>query len=83
MIGGRSILTRTTSISFTIYQRSKEKEFSNLLDLSSLEKLTQSLFATMKLFDCEAQEMAKKMGFDYDKEEAEKMIFYAEERFGL
>ena len=41
------------------------------------------MFATMKLFDCEAQEMAKKMGFDYDKEEAEKMIFYAEERFGL
>ena len=57
-----------------------EKDFSALLDLSSLEKISQSLFATMKLFDCEAQELAKKMGFAYDQEVAEKMMAYAEER---
>ena len=58
----------------------KEKEFSALLDLSSIEKIKQSLFVTMKLFDCEAQELAKKMGFNYDREVAEKMMAYAEER---
>lgn len=58
----------------------KEKEFSALLDFSSVEKLTQSLFATMQLFHQEAQFLANKMGFDYDKEVAEKMIQYAEER---
>ena len=58
----------------------KEKEFSNLLDFSSVEKLTQSLFATMELFHQEAQFLAHKMGFDYDMEVAEKMIEYAEER---
>ena len=58
----------------------KEKEFLNLLDFSSLEKITQSLFATMKLFHQEAQYLANKMGFDYDKEVAEKMIEYAEEK---
>ncbi|WP_247942885.1 aminoglycoside 6-adenylyltransferase [Streptococcus oralis] len=57
-----------------------EKEFSNLLDFSSVEKLTQSLFATMELFHQEAQFLAHKMGFDYDMEVAEKMIQYAEER---
>ena len=57
-----------------------EKAFSNLLDLSSLEKVTQSLFATMKLFDCEAQELAKKMGFAYNHKEAKKMMAYAEEK---
>ena len=57
-----------------------EKDFSALLDLSSLEKISQSLFATMKLFDCEAQELAQKMGFTYDKEVAEKMISYAKEK---
>ena len=56
-----------------------EKEFSNLLDYSSLVKLTQSLLATISLFHREAQDLAKKMGFDYDKEVAEKMIEYAEE----
>lgn len=55
-----------------------EKDFSALLHLSSLEKISQSLFATMKLFDCEAQELAKKMGFAYDQEVAEKMMIYAE-----
>ena len=58
----------------------KEKEFSALLDFSSVEKLTQSLFATMELFHQEAQFLAHKMGFDYDKEVAEKMIQYAEEK---
>ena len=58
----------------------KEKEFSALLDFSSVEKLTQSLFATMDLFHQEAQSLAQKMGFIYDKEVAEKMIQYAEER---
>ena len=57
----------------------KEKEFSALLDLSSIEKIKQSLFATMKLFDCEAQYLAQKMGFKYEKEVAEKMIEYAKE----
>ncbi|MFS9250330.1 aminoglycoside 6-adenylyltransferase [Streptococcus mitis] len=58
----------------------KEKEFSNLLDFSSIEKLSQFLLATMQLFHREAQRLAQKLGFDYDKEVAEKMIQYAEER---
>ena len=58
----------------------KEREFSALIDFSSVEKLTQSLFATMQLFHREAQILAQKMGFDYDKEVADKMIDYAEER---
>lgn len=58
----------------------KEKVFSALLDLSSIEKVGQSLFATMKLFDGEAQELAQKMGFTYDKEVAERMISYAKEK---
>ncbi len=58
----------------------KEKEFSALLDFSSVEKLTQSLFATMQLFNREAQILAQKMGFVYYKEVAEQMIEYAEER---
>ena len=58
----------------------KEKVFSALLDLSSIEKVGQSLFATMKLFDGEAQELAQKMEFTYDKEVAEKMISYAKEK---
>lgn len=58
----------------------KEKEFFAILDFSSIEKLTQSLFATMQLFHQEAQFFAQKMGFDYDTEVAENMIEYAEER---
>jgi len=58
----------------------KEKVFSALLDLSSIEKVGQSLFATIKLFDGEAQELAQKMGFTYDKEVAEKMISYVKEK---
>ena len=65
---------------FNYLPTEKEKEFSDLLDFSSIEKLTQSLYATMKLFHQEAQYLAQKMGFDYDKEVAEKMIEYAEER---
>ena len=57
-----------------------EKEFSNLLDFSSLDKITQSLLATMEFFHQEAQYLAQKMDFDYDKEVAEKMMRYAEER---
>ena len=58
----------------------QEKEFSALLDLSSFDKITQSLFSTMKGFDREAQILAQKMGFTYDMEVAEKMISYAKER---
>ena len=65
---------------FNYLPTEKEKQFSNLLDFSSLDKITQSLFATMELFHQEAQSLAQKMGFDYDKEVAEKMIEYAEER---
>ena len=65
---------------FNYLPTEKEKEFLNLLDFSSLEKITQSLFATMKHFHQEAQFIANKMGFDYDKEVAEKMMRYAEER---
>ena len=65
---------------FNYLPAEKEKKFSNLLDFSSKEKITQSLFATMQLFHQEAQFLAQKMGFDYDKEVAEKMIQYAKER---
>lgn len=58
----------------------KEKEFSALLDLSNFDKITQSLFATMGLFNREAQILAQKMGVTYDKEVAEKMISYAKEK---
>ena len=58
----------------------KEKEFSALLDFSSLDKITQSLFATMQLFHQEAQSLAQKIGLDYDREMAEKMIDYAKEK---
>ena len=65
---------------FNYLSAEKEKEFSNLLDFSCSDKVTQSLFATMELFHQEAQILAKKMGFNYDREVAEKMIQYAEER---
>ena len=58
----------------------KEKEFSALLDFSSLDKITQSLFATMQLFHQEAQSLAQKMGFKYEKEVADKMMRYAKEK---
>ena len=65
---------------FKYFPIEKEKEFSALLDFSSLDKITQSLFATMQLFHQEAQSLAQKMGFKYEKEVAEKMMRYAEER---
>ena len=65
---------------FNYLPAEKEKEFSNLFDFASLDKIIQSLFATMKFFHQEAQSLAQKMGFDYDKEVTEKMIEYAEER---
>ena len=65
---------------FNYLPAEKEKDFSNLLDFSSLDKITQSLFATMEFFHREAQYLAKKLGFDYDMEVAEKMIEYAKER---
>lgn len=65
---------------FNYLPAEKEKQFSNLLDFSSLDKITQSLFITMKFFHQEAQSLAHKMGFDYDMEVAEKMIEYAKER---
>ena len=58
----------------------KEKEFSALLDFSSMDKIIQSLFATMQFFHQEAQSLAQKMGFDYDREVAEKMMRYAKEK---
>ena len=65
---------------FNYLPAEKEKEFLSLLDFSNIEKLTQSLFATMELFHQEAQSLAQKMGFDYEEEVAEKMIQYAKER---
>ena len=65
---------------FNYLPAEKEKEFSNLLDFSNIEKITQSLLTTMELFHQESQFLANKMGFDYDMEVAEKMIEYAEER---
>ena len=68
---------------FNYIPAEKEKEFSALLDFSSIDKITQSLFATMKLFHREAQAFSLKTGFPYDKETAEKMIQYAKERLRL
>ena len=65
---------------FNYLPTEKGKEFSSLLDFSNSDKITQSLFDTMQLFHQEAQSLAQKMDFDYDKEVAEKMIEYAEER---
>ena len=65
---------------FRYLSAEKEKEFSTLLDLSSIEKISQSLFATMNVFHREAQDLAHKMEFDYDCKEAEKMMAYAEEK---
>ena len=65
---------------FNYLPAEQKKEFSDLLDFSSIDKITQSLLATMQLFHREAQRLAQKLGFDYDKEVAEKMIEYAEAR---
>ena len=77
---GRVDVGKNYKYLFNYLPAEKEKDFSNLLDFSSLEKITQTLFATMQLFHQEAQYLAQKMGFDYDKEVAEKMIEYAEDR---
>ena len=65
---------------FNYLPSEKEKDFSNLLDFSSLDKIIQSLSATMQIFHQEAQSLSQKMGFEFDREVAEKMIEYAEER---
>ena len=77
---GRVDIGKNYKYLFNYLPAEKEKGFSALLDFSSKEKITQSLFATMQLFHQEAQSLANKMGFNYDKEVAEKMIQYAEER---
>ena len=77
---GRVEIGKNCKYLFNYLPTEKEKEFSNLLDFSSIDKITQSLFATMELFHQEAQFLAYKMGFDYDMEVAEKMIEYAKER---
>ena len=68
---------------FNYLPAEKEKEFSVVLDFSSIDKITQSLFATMQLFHQEAHTFSVKTGFPYDKETAEKMIRYAKERLRL
>ena len=78
--GGKVDIGKNYKYLFQYLPTEKEKQFSALLDFSSVEKLTQSLFATMQLFHREAQILAKKMGFAYDKEVAEKMMRYAEEK---
>ena len=65
---------------FNYLPSEKEKEFSALLDFSSLDKITQFLLATMEFFHQEAQSLAHKMGFKYEKEVADKMMRYAEEK---
>ena len=77
---GKVDIGKNSKYLFQYLPTEKEKEFSALLDFSSIEKLTQSLFATMQLFHREAQILAQKMGFAYDKEVAEKMMRYAEEK---
>lgn len=68
---------------FNYLPAEKEKEFSVVLDFSSIDKITQSLFATMQLFHQEAHTFSVKTGIPYDKETAEKMIRYAKERLRL
>ena len=65
---------------FQYFPTEKEKEFSALLDFSSLDQITQSFLATMEFFHQEAQSLAQKMGFKYEKEVAEKMMRYAKEK---
>ena len=77
---GRVDVGKNYKYLFNYLPAEKEKEFSDLLDFSSIDKITQSLLATMQLFHREAQRLAQKLGFDYDKEVAEKMIEYAEAR---
>ena len=78
--GGTVDIGKNYKYLFNYLPAEKEKEFLNLLDFSSLDKIIQSLLATMQLFHQEAQILAQKMGFEYDREVAEKMIEYAEEK---
>ena len=80
---GRVDVGKNYKYLFNYLPAEKEKEFSNLLDFSSIEKLTQSLFSTMQLFHREAQAFSLKTGFHYDKATAEKMIEYAKERLEI
>ena len=77
---GTVVIGKNYKYLFNYLPAETEKYFSNLLDFSSLDKIIQSLLATMQLFHQEAQCLTKKMGFDYDREVAEKMIKYAEEK---
>lgn len=77
---GRVDIGKNYKYLFNYLPAEKEKEFSALLDFSSIEKITQSLLATIQLFHQEAQSLAQKMGFAYDKEVAEKMMRYAKEK---
>ena len=77
---GKVDISKNYKYLFNYLTAEKEKEFSNLLDFSSLDKITQSLSATMQIFHQEAQSLSQKMGFEYDREVAEKMIEYAEEK---
>ena len=77
---GTVVIGKNYKYLFNYLPAETEKYFSNLLDFSSLDKIIQSLLATMQLFHQEAQCLTKKMGFDYDREVAEKMIQYAEEK---
>ena len=78
--GGTVDIGKNYKYLFNYIPAEKEKELSNLLDFSSLDKITQSLLAAMQIFHQEAQTLAQKMGFEYDREVAEKMIQYAEEK---
>ena len=77
---GRVDIGKNYKYLFNYLPAEKEREFSALLDFASLDKITQSLFATMQLFHQEAQYLAQKMGFKYEKGVAEKMIEYAKEK---
>ena len=78
--GGDVDIGKNYKYLFNYLPAEKKKEFSNLLDFSSLDKIIQSLLATMQIFHQEAQSLSQKMGFEYDREVAEKMIQYAESK---
>lgn len=78
--GGDVDIGKNYKYLFNYLPAEKKKEFSALLDFSSLDKIIQSLCATMQIFHQEAQSLSQKMGFEYDREVAEKMIQYAESK---
>ena len=77
---GTVVIGKNYKYLFNYLPAETEKDFSNLLDFSSLDKIIQSLLATMQIFHQEAQSLSQKMGFEYDREVAEKMIEYAKEK---